>query len=139
VALDWEKIGIKVKRVPEASSSFGPKGRLRKTNKTFSVYGSPPYDEPIIGWERVIHAKGAFNLLLDGTYDQEIDAAVQELDAEKRARLTHDIGQKLYDGYHGVMLGMKSITWALSRKVGGWPTLAYAPMETNYEYVSAAS
>jgi peptide/nickel transport system substrate-binding protein len=139
VALDWEKIGIKVKRVPEASSSFGPKGRLRKTNKTFSVYGSPPYDEPIIGWERVIHAKGAFNLLLDGTYDPEIDAAVQELDAEKRARLTHDIGQKLYDGYHGVMLGMKSITWALSRKVGGWPTLAYAPMETNYEYVSAAS
>ena len=47
-----------------------------------------------------------------------------------------DIGQKLYDGYHGVMLGMKSITWALSKKVNGWQTLAYVPAETNYELVS---
>jgi peptide/nickel transport system substrate-binding protein len=136
VALDWEKIGIKVKRVPEAASSFGPKGRLRKTNKTFSVYGSPPYDEPVAGWERVIHAKGAFNLLLDGTYDEDIDAIVREFDGDKRTKMTHDLGQKLYDGYHGVMLGMKSITWALSKRVSGWQTLAYVPAETNYEFVS---
>jgi peptide/nickel transport system substrate-binding protein len=136
VALDWEKLGIKVKRVPEATSSFGPKGRLRKTNKTFSVYGSPPYDEPVAGWERVAHAKGAFNLLLDGTYDEEIDAAMREFDAERRARLTQAIGQKMYDGYHGVMLGMKSVTWALGKKVNAWTTLTYVPAETNYEHVS---
>ena len=123
---------------PSAASSFGPKGRLRKTGKTFSVYGSPPYDEPVAGWERVIHAKGAFNLLLDGTYDEDIDATMREFDGERRAKLTHALGQKLYDGYHGVMLGMKSITWAMSKKVGGWQTLAYVPAETNYEYVSAA-
>ena len=126
VALDWEKIGIKVKRVPEATSSFGPKGRLRKTNKTFSVYGSPPFDEPVAGWERVLHSKGAFNLLLDGAYDEEIDVTVREFDAERRAKLTRDLGQKLYDGYHGVMLGMKSITWAVSRRRSApgrrWPT-----------------
>src|SRR5213594_1193967 len=136
VALDWEKVGLKVKRVPEATSSFGPKMRLRKSNKTFSVYGSPPYDEPVAGWERVIHSKAAFNLLLDGTYDEDIDVAMRELDPDKRARLTHDLGQKLYDGYHGVMLGMKSITWAVSRKVGAWTTLAYVPAETNYESVT---
>ena len=138
VALDWERIGIKVKRAPEATSSFGPKGRLRKTNKTFSVYGSPPFDEPVAGWERVIHSKGAFNLLLDGTYDEEIDTTIREFDADKRAKLTHDLGQKLYDGYHGVMLGMKATTWAVSKKVGGWQSLAYTPMETNYEYISPA-
>jgi peptide/nickel transport system substrate-binding protein len=136
VALDWEKVGIKVKRAPEASSSFGPKGRMRKTNKTFSVYGSPPYDEPVIGWERVIHAKGAFNLLLDGAYDQEIDAIVAQSNVEKRAKMQRELGTKLYEGYHGVMLGMKSITWALSRRVASWQTLAYAPMETNYEYIA---
>ena len=136
VALDWEKVGIKVKRVPEAASSYGPKIRLRKTDRRFSVYGSPPYDEPVAGWERVIHAKGAFNLLLDGIFDEEIDAAMREFDAGKRLKLTRDIGQKLYDGYHGVMLGMKSITWAMSRKVAGWQTLAYTPAETNYEHVS---
>ena len=32
IALDWEKIGMKVKRFPEATSSFGPKMRLRKSH-----------------------------------------------------------------------------------------------------------
>jgi peptide/nickel transport system substrate-binding protein len=137
VALDWEKVGIKVKRVPEAISSFLTKTRARKTAKTFSVYGSPPWDEPVVGWQRCFHSKGAFNLLLDGAYDEDIDAAAREFDAERRAKMTRDLGQKLYDGYHGVMLGMKATTWAVSKKVGGWQTLAYTPMETNYEYVSA--
>ncbi len=47
VALDWEKVGIKVRRVPEAFSNFLPKNRARKTNKTHWVYGSPPFDEPV--------------------------------------------------------------------------------------------
>ena len=138
VALDWEKVGIKVKRVPEAITSYLPKTRARKTGKTFMVYGSPPWDEPVIGWQRAFHSKGAFNLLVDGIFDEEIDATAREFDPEKRAKLTRDLGQKMYDGYHGVMLGMKSTTWAVSKKVGGWQTLAYTPMETNYEYVSAS-
>ena len=136
VALDWEKLGIKVKRVPEATSSFGPKGRLRKTGKTFSVYGSPPFDEPVAAWERVIHSKGAFNLLLDGAYDEEVDATMREFDTERRLKLTQALGQKLYDGYHGVMLGMKALTWALGKKVNTWSPLAYVPAETNYDSVS---
>jgi len=136
VALDWEKVGIKSKRFPEAISTFGPKSRNRKTGKTHWVYGSPPFDEPILAWNRIIHSKGAFNLLCEGPYDEEIDTIGREFDADKRAKLTHDLGQKLYDGYHGVMLGIKSITWALSAKVGAWQTLAYVPMETNYEHVS---
>ena len=31
---------------------------------------------------------------------------------------------------------MKSITWAVTKKVGGWQTLAYVPMENNYEYIA---
>jgi peptide/nickel transport system substrate-binding protein len=136
IALDWEKLGLKVRRVPEATSSFGPKMRLRKSHKTFSVYGGPPFDEPVAAWERVLHSKSAFNLLLDGTFDEDIDAAMRELDVERRTRLTRDLGQKLYDGYYGVMLGMKSLTWAVSRKVGAWPTLASVPAETNYELIA---
>ncbi len=34
------------------------------------------------------------------------------------------------------MLGMKSTTWAVSKRVGGWQTLRYVPLENNYEYVS---
>jgi hypothetical protein len=39
---------------------------------------------------------------------------------------------------HGVMLGMKSTTWAVSKKAGDGQTLAYTPMEITYEYVSAS-
>jgi peptide/nickel transport system substrate-binding protein len=136
VALDWEKIGIKVRRVPEAFSNFLPKNRARKTNKTHWVYGSPPFDEPSLGWQRCIHSKGAFNLLCDGPYDEEVDTVLREVDAERRAKLTHELGQKLYDDYRGVMLGVKSTTWALTKKVSGWQTLTYVPLENNYEYAS---
>ena len=54
VALDWEKLGIKVKRVPEAFGNFLPKIRARKTGKTHWVYGSPPFDEPVLAWQRAI-------------------------------------------------------------------------------------
>jgi len=136
VALDWEKIGIKVRRLPEAFSNFLPKNRARKTNKTHWVYGSPPFDEPVLAWQRAVHSKGAFHLLCDGPYDEEVDAILREVDAEKRARMTHAVGQKLYDGYHGVMLGVKSTSWAVTKKVAGWQTLLYVPLENNYEYVS---
>lgn len=139
VALDWEKVGIRSKRIPEMISTFGPKARMRKTNKTHWAYGSPPFDEPVLAWSRVLHSKGAFNLLCDGPYDEDIETAMKEFDAEKRAGLSHALGQKLYDDHRGVMLGIRSITWAMSRKVGGWQTLAYVPLETNYEYVSPAS
>ena len=136
VALDWEKIGIKSRRFPEMISTFGPKSRNRKTNKTHWVYGSPPFDEPVLAWNRIIHSKGAFNLLAEGPFDEDIETIMKEFDADRRARLSRDLGQKLYDGHYGVMLGIKSITWALSKKVSAWQTLAYVPMETNYEYVS---
>jgi peptide/nickel transport system substrate-binding protein len=136
VALDWERVGIKVRRVPEAFSNFLPKIRQRKTGKTHWVYGSPPFDEPVLAWQRAIYSKGAFNILCDGPYDEEIDTISRELDVEKRARLTQALGQKLYDNYHGVMLGVKSTTWAVTKKVNAWPTLVYVPLENNYEYVS---
>src|SRR5215475_1720160 len=122
--------------VPEAFSNFLPKIRQRKTNKTHWVYGSPPFDEPVLAWQRAIYSKGAFNILCDGPYDEDIDTISRELDVEKRGRLTQALGQKLYDNYHGVMLGVKSITWAVTKKVNAWPTLVYVPLETNYEYVS---
>jgi len=139
VALDWEKIGIKVKRFPEAFGNFLPKVRARKTSRTHWVYGSPPFDEPSLGWQRTIWTKGAFNLLCEGLYDEHVDAILREVDVERRATLTHGLGQKLYDNYHGVMLGVKSTTWAVSKKVGAWQTLVYVPLENNYEYVSAGS
>ena len=86
VALDWEKVGIKPKRFPEMTSTFGPKSRNRKTNKTHWVYGSPPFDEPVLAWNRIIHSKGAFNLVAEGPFDEDIDTIMKEFDVAKRAQ-----------------------------------------------------
>ena len=136
VALDWEKVGIKVRRVPEAFSNFLPKVRARKTNKTHWVYASPPFDEPSLGWQRTIWTKGAFNLLAEGPFDEDLNTILREVDSERRGKLTHDLAQKLYDGYYGAMLGVRSTTWAVTKKVSDWQTLVYVPLENNYEYVS---
>ncbi|HEY7649288.1 MAG TPA: ABC transporter substrate-binding protein, partial [Methylomirabilota bacterium] len=136
VALDWEKLGIKVRRVPEMFANFLPKNRARKTNKTHWVYASPPFDEPSLGWQRTIWTKGAFNLLAEGPFDEDLNTILREVDADKRGKLTHDLAQKLYDGFYGVQLGVKSTTWAVSKKVSAWQTLVYVPLENNYEYVS---
>ena len=64
VALDWEKLGIKVKRAPEDFGNFLPKVRARKTGPTSWVYASPPFEEPVLAWQRAIWSKGAFSLVL---------------------------------------------------------------------------
>jgi multisubunit Na+/H+ antiporter MnhG subunit len=68
--------------------------------------------------------------------EAELAQTQNELDVEKRARATHALAQRLYDESRGVMLGMRSLTWAVSKKVNSWPTLVYVPLENNYEYVS---
>src|SRR5258705_520814 len=87
-------------------------------------------------WQRCIYSKGPFNLLADGPYDEDVDTISRELDVDKRARMTQALGQRLYDEYRGVMLGVRSLTWAVSKKVNSWQTLVYVPLENNYEYVS---
>jgi hypothetical protein len=91
VALGWVRIGIRVKRVPEAISSYISKGRARKTNKTFVVIGSPPHDEPVTAWQRAAHCKGLFPLLIEGQHNQDVEAVARELNAERRARLSHNL------------------------------------------------
>jgi peptide/nickel transport system substrate-binding protein len=134
VALDWEKVGIKAKRVPEDFGSFITKVRARKTGPTSWCYASPPFDEPSLVWQRGVHTSGAFNILAEGPYDQEIDAILAELNPDKRTQMTSALGTKLYNAWHGVPLGFKTLTWALTKKVGDWPTLQ-VPLETNYEYI----
>jgi hypothetical protein len=67
-----------------------------------------------------------------------ITTVLPELDLEKRTTLIHTMAQTLYEQYHGVMLGMKSTTWAVSKKIGNWSTLLSVPLENNYEYITLA-
>ena len=61
------------------------------------VYASPPFEEPVLAWQRAIWTKGAFSLVAERPeYDTMINTILAELDAEKRTALQHEMGQKLY-------------------------------------------
>ena len=64
---------------------------------------------------------------------------MREFDAERRAKLTAALGQKLYDGYHGVMLGMNRSPGRSAARSAPGRTLAYVPAETNYDGITAGS
>ena len=55
-----------------------------------------------------------------------VDTISRELDTDKRARMQQALAQKMYDDYRGVMLGMRSLTWAVSKKVNAWRRAARA-------------
>lgn len=139
VALDWEKVGIKAKRVQEDWGSFVAKVRARKTAQAFWVYAAPPFDEPVLGWQRTIWSKGAFEMLAESPdYDKLIEALLREVDPDKRAKLHNEMGTALYNDYRSVMIGIKNTTWALSKRVGAWPSLAFVPLENRLEYITPA-
>src|SRR5256885_11792247 len=71
-------------RRPPRSTLFPYPTLFRSTHW---VYGSPPFDEPVLGWQRCIHSKGAFNLLCDGPYDEDVDTISRERSEEHTSEL----------------------------------------------------
>ena len=137
VAQDWTKLGLNVKRAKEDVPSFFTKIRARKLGVQAWVYGFNAYSDPILNWEGAITTKGAVTLLADKSeHDDAVKAIVSELDDAKRLKLKVDLGQKLYDQYYGAQIGIKSITWAVSKKVADWPMWVPSIYVNNYEYIT---
>jgi len=138
VALDWEKLGLKVKRYQEDWTTFLPKVRARKTGVIAFPYGAPgPLDEASLSWQRTLWIKGTFYLLAESPeYDKAVEAILRETEYEKRNKLQAEFGQKLYDEHRNAMIGVKSTTYALNKKVGEWPTLIATLWENNFEYIT---
>lgn len=137
VALDWERIGLKVKRHEEPWSSLNPKVRQRKTGVLALVYPGRFSDEPVITLERSSTSWGGFNYAAESPeYDRMIKAIRDELDPAKRAQLHRQCQQKIYDDNRVVMIGWKSNTFAISKRVGSWRTMYGASQENNLDYVT---
>jgi hypothetical protein len=56
--------------------------------------------------------------------EQKVRDIMAELDETKRVEMMHALGQELYDGYYGVRIGIKAVTFAVSDKVGNWEPLS---------------
>jgi hypothetical protein len=46
------------------------------------------------------------------------------------------MGTRLVNEYRGVRIGTKSGLWAVSKKVGNWPTLVNVQYETNLDMIT---
>jgi len=137
VAQDWEKIGITVNRAKEDPATFVVKARTRKSDVTGQLYAPPsPLDEPSLLWNRCIYTKGALYLLAEGPFDQQLEAISAELNQEKRTALTTALGTRLVNEHRGIRIGTKSGLWAVSKKVGNWPTLSSVQYETNLDMIT---
>jgi ABC-type transport system substrate-binding protein len=137
VAQDWERVGIRVNRAKEDPATFMPKVRSRKSGLTGQLYAPPsPLDEPSLLWNRCIYTKGALYLLAEGPFDQELEAITAELNPDKRTMLTTAMGTRLVNEHRGIRIGTKSGLWAVSKKVGNWPTLVNVQYETNLDMIT---
>jgi ABC-type transport system substrate-binding protein len=135
VAQDWAKIGVTANLASLSQSTFLPKYVSRNTGDTGWVNAPPPADEPGLLWNRNINSKGALFSLAEGPFDAPISAIITELDKTKRDQLSASLGQQLYEEYRALMLGLKSSLWAVSKKVGSWPTVPYYLWQTNVENI----
>jgi ABC-type transport system substrate-binding protein len=139
VAQDWERIGITVNRIKEDPASFVVKLRNRKTGVTGELFAPPtPLDEPGPQWLRTLHTRGPQMLLAEGPFDQAIDEIAAELDDSRRLQLTEALGTRMVEEHRGVRIGVKPALWAVSKKVGNWPTLANVQYATNLDLITAA-
>jgi peptide/nickel transport system substrate-binding protein len=137
IVQDFERIGVKVDSTDMAYASLSPKFLDRSLDRAWT-YGSVTRPEPSMIWSIIGYSKGAGAILVERSqFDTQLEAVRAELDGDKRAELTSRLGQSLYDYLPAVMIGTKPVTWALSDRVGGWPTLPM-PEPTNLEQVSAA-
>jgi peptide/nickel transport system substrate-binding protein len=140
VAQDWEKVGLTVNRLKEDPATFLPKQRARKTGEVGQLYAPPtPLDEPSLLWQRTMNTRGALYLLAEGpASDQALDQISAELDPNKRVVLSVALATKLVQEHRGVRIGIKSGLWAVSKKVGNWPSLANVAYENNLDLITPA-
>jgi ABC-type transport system substrate-binding protein len=121
VAQDWEKLGLKVTRANAGMQDLVPQIQ-GGTWKQCWVYAYPAViADGAMGMNDNIPLGPAANVFIrNDQIEADIAAAMNELDPAKRAQMASAIGQKTYDAFYGVMIGIKSMTYATGAKIGGW-------------------
>lgn len=123
IAIYWENIGLKVKRLPMDFDTLRPKMYARKL-KEFWVYGKPWEPSPLLTMAR--QSVSFFEYNSGGehpTLDDLAKRSQAEMDPQKRLQLERQMGQFLYENYFTVPLLETGKLWALGKRVGDWPVI----------------
>ena len=121
VAQDWEAIGITVTRERVEVLDLLPQWiACSWTGSWVSAYPMP-IPNPGVGWMDNLGVGWTWcGLIKHDDVEQKVKDIMAELDEEKRVEMMHAVGQELYEGYYGVPIGIKAVTFAVSDKVGNW-------------------
>ena len=120
VAMYWEKIGLKVKRLPEDFTTLRPRMFARKVKECW-VFGLGWETEPIIGLAISGRSKSQYFTEAEHPWTDEMISKVSaEMDSKKRHEMTRQIGQFSYENYLTIPLVAKENVWAVSKRVGDW-------------------
>jgi peptide/nickel transport system substrate-binding protein len=120
VAMYWEKIGLKVKRLPEDFTTLRPRMFARKVKECW-VFGQGWETEPIIGL--TASGRSTSQYFTDAEHpliDDMISKAGAEMDSKKRHEMTRQIGQLSYENYLTIPLVATENVWAVSKRVADW-------------------
>jgi len=128
VAMDWEKIGLKVKQVPTEMGAWLPSQRARKISGQTFAWGI-----------RLFRTNSPFHMgFEDARMDELSQKAAAEPDRLKRAEYDKQLGKILYEEIRMIGIASKVQIFAVSKKVKDWEMTPMASFTHYLEYITRA-
>ncbi|MBI4331187.1 MAG: hypothetical protein HY673_07900 [Chloroflexi bacterium] len=137
VAIYWEKIGVRVKRMPMDQATF----RTRQVGWRNAGFAYPVwrsfYDEEVLGGGASYTSAGTglSKMFEYPEMDSLFAKASSELDREKRLAMEREFHRIMYENYYVVPVSLEHMTIAVGKRIGEWQTVLSDAWLGNFEYV----
>ncbi|MBI4330935.1 MAG: hypothetical protein HY673_06620 [Chloroflexi bacterium] len=137
VAIYWEKIGIKVKRLPIDYAAHRDRQAGRKyAGIVYPVYRNYAAEEMMNPNSWYTSQSIAANFQF--AYPQIDDLAkrgLTEVNTGKRLALAYEMHKIMYENYYSVPVSLENMTVGVGKRIGEWPRLESDAFLTNFEYI----
>ncbi|MBI4331071.1 MAG: ABC transporter substrate-binding protein [Chloroflexi bacterium] len=122
VAIYWEKIGIKVKRLRLDAPTHRTRQLGRKNAGVAYPVWTNYYDEGLVGFAPIMrsNATGTNPMYEYPELDAMLEKVLAQVDPVKRLSLAREVQKKLYENYYAVPVSLESMPVAVSKRIGEW-------------------
>ncbi|MBI4331709.1 MAG: hypothetical protein HY673_10560 [Chloroflexi bacterium] len=137
VSTYWEKIGIRVKRLPMDQPAHRQRqNEFRNAGVAFPVYRNG-VDEEMMGPQSFFSSKSAgMNIQFEySELDALIAKGTSELNKEKRLAIAYDFHKFMYENYLAVPVTVENMPYVVGKRVGEYRTLTGDPFLMSLEYL----
>jgi peptide/nickel transport system substrate-binding protein len=139
LAMDWEKIGLTVKREITEFSVFRPKMLARNYPWTIYASASDIRTEP---WETYTYLFKTTGLFSSGYESYELDKLIEKcettLNFDERLEYALQLGDHWIKGGWGLGILNTDSLFAVSPKIKEWPITPLSVVPQDYEYITLA-